>query len=135
MSSITGLSSPSFDIQIISDNICPWCFVGKRSLEAAIKQLPEPTKVSISWNPYFLDKAIPAGGWTIKEYLEKHYGSSEGFEKRAEYLREIGAKAGIKFSSSERRVYPTLDSHCLVDFAKQFNKENEVIEDIFSSYF
>lgn len=129
---------PPLHIEVVSDTICPWCFVGKRHLDTALKAFPH-LDVQVEWKPFFLNPHIPEGGVPVLQYLEQKYGKSRDFTAVAQHLRETGAKAGITFmDSSQRRVYPTMRSHRLVELARRkggLQLQGQVVEDLFHRYF
>jgi len=121
-------------VDIISDNVCPWCWVGKRKLETAMAAFPS-TKFDVDWHPFFLgDPHSNPQPTPILEHLQRKYGPRALMMNDA--LKKNAASLGIKFSD-ERFELNTLQSHRLVEFSKRFGfkKQNEVIEAIFEAYF
>jgi predicted DsbA family dithiol-disulfide isomerase len=121
-------------IDIISDNSCPWCWVGKRKMEKAMKLFPE-VRFEVVWYPFFLASPLAEPERRpVLELLTRKYGPS--FERMNAALKTNGEQLGIKFNDDRIEVN-TLQSHRLVDFAKKFGipKQNEVIEAIFEAYF
>src|SRR5689334_15876557 len=82
-------------IDVISDSVCPWCFVGKRKLDAALTQLDIP--VEVSWRPYQLDPTIPVGGISRHDYMARKFGP-EKIAQIHERLEGVGAEVGIHFN-------------------------------------
>lgn len=123
-----------FKVTVYSDNVCPWCFVGKRNFEQALKQESIPKEsVPVSWKPFFLNIDSPPDGEPIKELLLKKYGQQAGSQMIAS-LKEAGARTGISFTD-DRVGHNTLLSHRLVHLAAQQGRQDAVIEGIFSRYF
>ncbi|KAK8717699.1 hypothetical protein V6N13_044957 [Hibiscus sabdariffa] len=121
-------------IDITSDSVCPWCFVGKRNLDKAIARSKDQFDFEIKWHPYFLDPSAPKEGVNKKEYYEKKFGSrARGiFARMTEIFRNIDLEydmSGLTGSS--------LDSHRLIYFAgKQgLDKQHALVEEIFLGYF
>ena len=113
-------------IDIYSDNICPWCYIGKRHLDVAIQELGM-TGVELRWHAYQLYPQIPRGGVPRDEFLRARFGESAGagFSR----VREAGAASGINFNFEGLEVIPnTFDSHRLVAYAATENKQHETIE-------
>jgi len=123
-------------IDMTSDNICPWCYIGKRRLERAIRQLnPSKVTVRIRHHPFFLDASLP------KESIDKlqHYQKKFGEERAAKMLPkmiETGLEEGIQFSYGGR-IGSTLLSHRLVAWVqKNFpDRENALVDALFLNYF
>lgn len=127
---------PSVVIDIVSDVIWPWCFVGKRHLEEAIHSFKNELKFEITWKPFFLNPNTPDTGVPLLEYLAQKYGpqavktAAEGTSP----LSKAGRNVGINFDSN-RNIVNTLKSHCLLDYAKGLGKQDAVAENLFKSYF
>ena len=121
-------------IDIISDTICPWCFVGKRRLERALTLSPQPG-VQIAWHPFQLNPDMPLGGMERDEYLRRKFGEHRG---AASYdaIREAGAGEGIDFDfGGIKRTPNTLQSHRVVRYAAQHGFQHQVVEGLFQAYF
>jgi len=134
----TTLQDPVINIDIVSDTMCPWCFVGKRQMEQAISLIQKTitAKFKITWLPYFLNPHIPEDGLTISEYIGRVYGNSRKLETMHQHLSATGKQVGINFKiSDDRKVFPTLHSHRLVEWAAKFNKQDEAMEMLFRSHF
>eukprot|EP01116_Phalansterium_solitarium_P001732 TRINITY_DN11541_c0_g1_i1.p2 TRINITY_DN11541_c0_g1~~TRINITY_DN11541_c0_g1_i1.p2 ORF type:complete len:241 (+),score=84.53 TRINITY_DN11541_c0_g1_i1:72-725(+) len=128
-----GTVKPIINIDVVSDNLCPWCFVGKRHLEEAITSYPD-TQFNIKWKPFFLNPGASVEE-PIKEHLLRKYGRNiPDLDSPSNPLNRAAAQAGIKFNQS-RLVVNTLASHRLVFYAQRFGKQNEAIEAIFKAYF
>mmetsp|Transcript_20352 Transcript_20352/g.49976 ORF Transcript_20352/g.49976 Transcript_20352/m.49976 type:complete len:223 (-) Transcript_20352:140-808(-) len=125
--------SKSLRIDIVSDIVCPFCFVGKRRMESALKKLPDDIKVTVNWKPFFLEPSAPAPGIDKMEFYLEKFGK-ERVAKMIPYMKEQGAKVGIKFSYGGK-IGNTLDSHRLVNLAKQKGKGDEMVERLFQDYF
>ena len=123
-------------IEIISDTICPWCFVGKRRFELALKLRPQPD-LSLTWRPYQLNPTMPREGVDRKSYLVSKFGNLEHTERVNSRLRKVGKEVGINFRFDEISVTPnTVNSHRLIQFAKTHNAaEMDVVEELFKTYF
>ena len=82
-------------IEITSDFVCPWCYIGEVRLEKALKQIGSDVKVRRAWRPYELNPDMPGGGMDRKEYLTKKFGSAEKLKEIDERLKSLGANDGI----------------------------------------
>jgi len=92
--------APSVHIDVISDVVCPWCYIGKHRLEAALAQTPDVT-VGINWRPYFLNPWIPREGIDRQTYLETKFGSVERYAAIAE---RVGAAAQARAERHQSQV-------------------------------
>lgn len=113
--------------------------MGKRNLELAIKSFPH-VDFQVSWKPFFLNPYLPEEGIPLDLYMQQKYGrSGRDLSAAAQYLRQAGARVGIKFlEASQRKVYPTLRSHLLTEFVGQqagLQAQNDVVEQLFNAYF
>ncbi len=122
-------------LDIYSDTICPWCFVGKRRLERALAMRPLPG-LEIRWRTFMLNPAMPADGMDREAYMEAKFGSPSRSRRVYDAVRSAGASEGIAFAFDRiKRTPSTLDSHRLARFARAAGKETPVIEELFRAYF
>ncbi len=129
-----GETSPTLLIEVVSDAVCPWCFVGKRNLEAALQEFGG-ARVEVRWRPYQLDATIPAGGMSRSDYLSRKFGPKRGGQMNAR-LSEAGRERGIAFAFERIERSPnTLDAHRLIRWAQARGKQDEVVERLFQLYF
>lgn len=121
-------------IEIVSDMVCPWCWIGKRRLDSALEQLPD-IAVERVWRPYMLNPDMPAEGMDRDTYLAAKFGA-ERLPRLHEPLAEIGRQEGIPFDFHAIRKMPSsLDAHRLARWARSAGVQPAVIEDLFSRYF
>eukprot|EP01112_Ceratiomyxa_fruticulosa_P015598 TRINITY_DN4601_c0_g1_i2.p1 TRINITY_DN4601_c0_g1~~TRINITY_DN4601_c0_g1_i2.p1 ORF type:complete len:252 (+),score=58.45 TRINITY_DN4601_c0_g1_i2:131-886(+) len=128
----TTMSEKVIDCTVISDSICPWCYVGKKKLEQALQDAPN-VKVNITYKPFFLRDGLPKEGVPINEYLSKAYGMRD-ISRVNDHLNNVGREVGIEFND-KRLIANTLDSHRLIEYARQKGKQLEMVEAIFKRYF
>src|SRR5262245_28370296 len=103
-------------IDIFSDAICPWCFVGKKRLEKALAALPGH-EFEVAWHPYELNPSTPAGGIPRQAYLEQKFGGANQLREMDARMKAIGQGEGIEFRQEAiARVPNTLDAHRLIWF-------------------
>ena len=125
----------SFHIDVVSDVVCPWCFIGKKRLEKAIAQLPE-LRITVGWHPYQLDPNVPAGGVDRREYMERKFGSREKIAGIHERIAAEGAREGIAFRFDLIKRSPnTLDAHRLIGWAGAAGVQDAVVEALFHAFF
>jgi predicted DsbA family dithiol-disulfide isomerase len=121
-------------LDIVSDVICPWCFVGKRRLERAIAELPGIAVVP-RWRPFLLDPSLPPEGMPRRHYLARKFGA-ERLKTLHQPLIEIGAAEGIPFAFDRIAVTPnTIDAHRVIRWAHAAGRQNEMAERLFRLYF
>jgi predicted DsbA family dithiol-disulfide isomerase len=127
--------SKPLTIDIVSDVVCPWCYVGKKRLEAALRLMPDKN-VAIFWRPFQLDPSIPKEGLPRKTYLERKFGSLEKIAPAHASLVEIGKAEGIPFAFDRITRSPnTLDAHRLIRWAHEAGRQNEMVSRLFALYF
>lgn len=120
-------------IDVVSDAVCPWCYIGKRNLEAALADLPE-VAAEIHWRPYQLDPTIPPEGVDRKAYLQRKFGArvAEIYGR----VSEAGAAAGIPFAFEAIARSPnTLDAHRLIRWSWSAGAQDAVVERLFRDFF
>ncbi len=122
-------------IDVISDVMCPWCFIGKRRLEKALMLLPGST-VKVQWHPYQLDATLHKEGKDRKKYLEDKFGGAERAKEIYAQVRNAGATEGIDFRFEAITKSPnTIDSHRLIRWARSENMQDAMVEELFRLYF
>ena len=129
--------APGLTIDIVSDVMCPWCFIGQKNLEAAKKLAPE-VPVEIRWRPYQLDPTLPPGGKDRKQYLEEKFGGGERAREIYSRVEEAGKASGIDFQFERIAVSPnTLDAHRLIRWAGGVSLETQdrLVRRLFELYF
>ena len=105
-------------VDIVSDTVCPWCYVGKRRFEEALANRPPDLDVYVGWRPFQLNPDMPAEGMDRRDYLAAKFGGDERAEHVYSAIREAGESTGLDFDFSAMPRQPnTLDSHRLIDRA------------------
>jgi len=122
-------------IDVVSDVVCPWCFVGKRRLEIALGSA-EDIDVEVRWRPFQLDPAIPPEGKDRQEYFLEKFGDLDRVAAIHERLKELGDGVGIRFAFDRiTRTPNTLDAHRLIRWASIEGVAEPLVEKLFSLYF
>jgi predicted DsbA family dithiol-disulfide isomerase len=125
---------PILTIDVVSDVVCPWCYLGEKRLEAALADQSEP--VAVRWRPYQLDSTIPEGGLDRGAYMAKKFGSNNRLDEVHDRLTQLGAEVGIAFAFDKiKRAPNTLDAHRLVRWAASTGAQSEVVDRLFKAYF
>lgn len=123
-------------IEIYSDVVCPWCYVGKRRLERALGQVKDIGQAQIIWRPFQLNPTMPEKGMDRTTYLKAKFGSLEAFGRMEEQLLAAGEDEQIPFAFEKiKRTPNTFAAHRLVWYAAQRGKQDEVVEALFRMYF
>jgi predicted DsbA family dithiol-disulfide isomerase len=123
-------------VDVISDVICPWCFIGKRRLEKAITRLAGRREVRVRWHPFQLNPQMPTGGMDRKAYRTAKFGSWERSQALDAQVAAAGAAEGLVFAFDKiGRTPNTLAAHRLIQLAGGESVENAVVEALFQAYF
>lgn len=129
-----------FDIKVISDSVCPWCYVGKRRIEAGIASYkaahPNSDDIfNITWHPYYLDANAPLAGEVKSDRYKRRFGDAK-FAQIQQTIGTVGKEVGINFSFGGRTGH-TRDSHRLIRLAGQKGQDtqNRVVDELFKRYF
>jgi predicted DsbA family dithiol-disulfide isomerase len=126
----------NIDVEVISDAICPWCFVGKRRLEKAIQTVKGYHRFDVHWKPFQLNPTMPPGGMSRKEYREKKFGSPKVVEEMDLRMKAVGTEEGIPFALDRIEKTPnTFDAHRLIWQAGQEGVQDAVVEGLFRAFF
>jgi predicted DsbA family dithiol-disulfide isomerase len=121
-------------VYVMSDVICPWCFIGKRRLEKAIAALDSPVKVR--WLPFQLNPTMPKEGISRREYRTRKFGSWERSLELDAQVAAAGKADGIHFAFDQvERTPNTLDAHRLIWLADKEGVQDAVVEALFRAYF
>jgi predicted DsbA family dithiol-disulfide isomerase len=128
------MSGQALTIDIYSDIVCPWCYVGKRRLERALKQVGGDTHVT--WRPFQLNPTMPKEGMDRTAYLEAKFGSLEAFWQLKEHVLTAGAEERIAFAFDKiARTPNTFLAHRLIWYAGQQGCQNAAVDSLFTGYF
>jgi predicted DsbA family dithiol-disulfide isomerase len=124
-------------VDIISDAICPWCYVGKRHLEQALPVLAEQgLAFTVQWHPFQLNPDMPEAGLDRREYRITKFGSWERSQQLDAQLAEKGRAAGLDIRLDlQRRTPNTLAAHRTIRLAHAHGVQNAVVEALFAGYF
>lgn len=124
-------------IDVFSDVICPWCYVGKRRLERALAARPELAgRVELRWRAFQLNPDMPAEGIDRQLYLRLKFGDAGGARRIYRAVEEAGEEEGIAFDfAAILRTPNTIDAHRLIRFAGDQGRQDAVVEALFAAYF
>jgi predicted DsbA family dithiol-disulfide isomerase len=122
-------------IDVVSDVVCPWCFIGKRRLEKALALKPS-VPVEVHWHPYFLNDWIPRDGIAREDYLTTKFGSPERYKGIAQRVAAAAAADGLTYAMDKISRQPnTLDAHRLIKWADGIGKAAEMKQRLMDLYF
>ena len=122
-------------IDVVSDVVCPWCFIGKRRLEKAVALNPA-IPVEVHWRPYFLNDWIPREGISREQYLTTKFGSPERYEGIAQRVAAAASAEGLTYAMDKISRQPnTLDAHRLIRWAEKIGKAAEMKQRLMDLYF
>ncbi|MEG9862646.1 MAG: DsbA family oxidoreductase [Parvularculales bacterium] len=122
------------DIDVLSDTICPWCYIGKKRLQRAAAER-ESLDLQIFWRPFQLDPTLPPEGIDRKTYMKRKFGDRD-MRGAYEALREAGDQEGIDFAFEDiKRTPNTFDSHRLIRWAGSAGCQDKVVDLLFEAYF
>ncbi|MEM9573944.1 MAG: DsbA family oxidoreductase [Pseudomonadota bacterium] len=125
-------------IDVVSDVMCPWCFIGKRRLEKALEIVDPSIKVEVDWKPFQLDATLPEEGKDRQQYLSEKFGGKASADEKYAQIREAGAGENIPFDFDAIKVSPnTLNAHRVIAWAAEagHHRQDRVVERLFEAYF
>lgn len=130
------MNKPSIQIEVVSDVVCPWCFIGKRRMEKAVDQLKDHYDFVIEYSPFELNPSMPAEGLNQKAYLTKKFGGEDQYDQITTYVTKTANQEGLSIDFAKQKVYPnTRDAHRIIWLAKQDGKQSVVKEAFMKAYF
>jgi len=136
-SRVSTLTEP-LRIDVISDVVCPWCYIGKRRLDAALAGRAADSPAVVRWHPFQLNADLSRGGADRRAYLEQKFGGAQAVADMQQRIEAIGREVGIWFEFARIQRQPnTLDAHRLIAWAQRIDtvRAARLIEDLFRAYF
>ncbi len=126
---------PTLQVDIVSDVVCPWCIVGFRQLDAALKQ--ENVLARLRWHPFELNPAMGPEGQNLREHIAEKYGSTaEQSQQARDRLTALGAELGFTFNfDDDSRIVNTFAAHQLLDWAETRGRQHPLKLALFEAYF
>jgi predicted DsbA family dithiol-disulfide isomerase len=136
MNKLELLNKPKIRIDIVSDVVCPWCYIGKRRLEKAMNTLSNQYDFEVEYQPFELNPDMPKEGVNQKEYLSKKFGGEARYDQITTHTTQTAATEGLKFDFSKQLVSPnTRDAHRIIFLSKEEGKQPETKEAFMKAYF
>lgn len=122
-------------LDVLSDPICPWCYIGKTNLDKALAQTPDHP-FAIEWHPFQLNPTMPAGGMDRRAYLEGKFGGKEGAVRAYAPVVQHAEAAGLSINfDAMQRTPNTLDAHRLIHWAGIEQIQIKAVDALFNAYF
>ena len=122
-------------IDIVSDVVCPWCYIGKRRIEDALALVPD-VPVEVHWRPFFLNPWVPREGISREEYLTTKFGSVEAYKNIAGRVVAAASEEGLVYRPDQVKRQPnTTDCHRLIHWAEAKGKAGEMKQRLMELYF
>jgi predicted DsbA family dithiol-disulfide isomerase len=129
------MSNQPVRIDVVSDVVCPWCFIGKRRLEKALALTPG-IPVEVHWRPYFLNEWVPREGMSRDDYLTTKFGSPARYKDIAQRVGAAAAEEGLVYAADKMTRQPnTLDCHRLIRWADAQGKAAAMKQKLMDLYF
>lgn len=129
------MSAKPLQIDIVSDVVCPWCYIGKKRIEDALA-LASDVPVEVHWRPFFLNPWVPREGISRADYLTKKFGSVEAYKGIAGRVVTAAAGEGLQYNpDSVKRQPNTIDSHRLIHWADAQGKAAVMKQRLMELYF
>lgn len=129
------MTDQTITLDILSDPICPWCYIGKANLDAALAEIPDHPFV-IQWHPFQLNPDMPGGGMDRRTYLENKFGGQEGAVRAYAPVVEHAEAAGLVINlDAMTRTPNTIDAHRLIHWAGIEHKQTAAVDALFQAYF
>ena len=124
-------------VEIWSDVVCPWCYIGKRRFEAAMAEFPHADKIEVEWKSFQLDPSTKTNSkQTTQAYLAKKYGkSADEVQAMTDNVTQVAASVGLDFHLENATTANTFKSHRLIHFAATKGKQGEAKERLLRAYF
>lgn len=122
-------------IDVVSDVVCPWCYIGKRRIESALALVPD-VPVELNWRPFFLNSWVPREGISREEYLTTKFGSVDAYKAIAGRVVTAAAGEGLEYNPDRVRRQPnTIDCHRLIHWADVEGKAAAMKQRLMELYF
>jgi predicted DsbA family dithiol-disulfide isomerase len=131
-----GMNKPVIEIDVVSDVVCPWCFIGKRRLENALGQLADRYEFKVQYLPFELNPDLPTEGVNQYDYLTQKFGGEDRYQQVTAHVSRIAEEEGLHFDFEAQTTSPnTFEAHRILWFAGREGKQVELAEAFFKAYF
>jgi predicted DsbA family dithiol-disulfide isomerase len=128
-------SSHPLQIDVVSDVVCPWCYIGKHRFERALA-LAKDVAVEVNWRPFFLNPWVPREGMSREDYLVTKFGSVEAYKGISSRIKEAAVEEGLEYSPERVQRQPnTIDCHRLIHWAEASGAAAAMKQKLMELYF
>lgn len=122
-------------IDVVSDVVCPWCYIGKKRIESALAMVPD-VPVEVQWRPFFLNPWVPREGMSREDYLTTKFGSVDAYKGIAQRVVAAASEEGLSYHPERVQRQPnTIDCHRLIHWAEAKGKAAEMKQRLMELYF
>ncbi|SDL93334.1 Predicted dithiol-disulfide isomerase, DsbA family [Modicisalibacter muralis] len=136
MNDATRASIPTVQVTVISDAICPWCYIGKANLDAAIDSLAGDIDVTVDWKPFELNPDMPEGGMSRRDYRSAKFGSWARSQALDAQVEAAARQAGVEIHHERMQRTPnTFAAHRVIWLAGRHGAQQAVVDALFRAYF
>ncbi|MFT4564900.1 MAG: putative DsbA family dithiol-disulfide isomerase, partial [Gammaproteobacteria bacterium] len=130
-----AVAQPTNTLDIISDVVCPWCYIGKRRLSRALELLGNEIPLTVRWRPYELNPSMPPEGRERRAHYARKFGSQEDVANLIANITSNAHDEGLAMDYEKiERVPNTLAAHRLIWFAEQVDAQNSTVDALFKAY-
>ena len=130
------MNKPTIKIGVISDVVCPWCYIVKRRLEKAIANVSDKFHFEVEYFPFELNPQIPEAGLDQKDYLTKKFGGEGRYHQVTGHVAKVAEQEGLAFNFEAQKISPnTRKAHRIITLAKEDGKQMDVVEAFFKAHF
>ena len=124
------------NVDVFSDPICPWCYIGKRRLETALDRFERARQATVRWRAFQLNPGMPVEGMARDAYLALKFGGDERASQIYEVIGQAGVEVGIPFAFEKiERTPNTIQAHRLIRHAARSGRDGDLVEALFRGYF
>lgn len=123
-------------VDIVSDVVCPWCYIGKKRFEKATDALGNEYQFEVNWHPYQLNPDMPREGRSQREYFSEKFGSWDRFMGMLQHVKSAAEGEGLQFAIEKHERSPnTLDAHRVVKLGQDLGLQDQILNEFFKAYF
>lgn len=123
-------------LDIFSDPVCPWCYIGKRRLQKALDTMPQEARPQVRWRAFMLNPDMPGDGMERNAYLARKFGNSQRAMELYATIAQAGLEEGIVFAFGDiARTPSTMNAHRLILWAEESGRQTEIVDEMFLRYF
>jgi predicted DsbA family dithiol-disulfide isomerase len=127
---------PVIHVDVVSDVVCPWCYIGKRRLDKAMSSLKDKFDFEVVYHPFELNPAMPPEGKDHKKYLSEKFGGIERYDQLTGHVTAVASSEGIEFNYDKQPTSPnTRNAHRVIRYAEEHGNQQAVVENLFKAYF